>query len=131
MHIKSCLAAGNYKQHAAGCDRAEQLSGNVRKEIFSGKALAHPEPDRDRRVQVTARNVSDGKSHRQNRQAKSQRHAREADAYIRESCGQHRTATASQDEPECTDEFRGQLLHWNLLLFQIMIYAKPSTTKSI
>jgi hypothetical protein len=55
---------------------------------------------------VTARDVSNGKSHRQNRQAKSQRHTQEADADIRESRGQHPATTAAQDEPKRTDEFR-------------------------
>src|SRR2546427_5179094 len=111
MHIKSSLATANYEQHAAGCDRAQQLSGNVRKEIFSGKAPAHPETDRNRRVQMTARDVSDGKSHRQNRQTKSQRHACEADPNIRERRGQHGTAATSQDEPERADELRCEFFH--------------------
>jgi hypothetical protein len=52
---------------------------------------------------VAAGNVPNGETHRQDRQAKGQRHAHKSDAKVGESGGQNGGAAASEYQPESAE----------------------------
>ncbi|MNN21232.1 hypothetical protein D3C81_1345440 [compost metagenome] len=60
---------------------------------------------------MAARNVADGVSHGQHRQAKGQRHAGKADAKAGEGRSQHGAAATAQYQPERAEKFGAILFH--------------------
>ncbi len=102
-------------EHAAASDRAQHLGDDVGQELAAREPAAGPEPDRDRRIEVAARDVPDGVGHRQHGQAEGQRDAEEADAQLGKRRRQHRAAAPAEDQPERPDELRPVLSHGLLL----------------
>ncbi len=72
------------------------------------EAPAGPEPDRHRRVEVTARDRAERVGAGQHRQAERERHADEADAEFRERGRQHRAAAAAEHQPERAEQLGGE-----------------------
>ena len=58
----------------------DDLGADIGENLVRRKAPAAPQSDRDRGVEMTARDVADGVGHRQHRQAKSKRNASQADS---------------------------------------------------
>ena len=54
---------------------------------------------------MTSRDVADGKSHSQDREAEGQRHSGETDPEARESRSQHRAPASAEHEPKGSDKF--------------------------
>src|SRR5262249_11427955 len=76
------------------------LRHDVGRDVLPVEPLAERQPDRDRGVEVAARDVADGVGHRQHRQAEGQGDAVEADL----GPGIDRRATSTEHQPEGPEE---------------------------
>jgi len=102
-------AARDQVEYARPADRPEQLCGGIGTEFGRGEPAAGPEPNRDRRIQMTTRDVSDRMSHRQHGQTECEGDTHESDSGFGEGRGQDRTPVPAEYEPEAVDEFCGEL----------------------
>jgi len=68
-----------------------------------------PQPQRHRRIEMPARDRTQGIGAGENRQAKGERHAQKANAEVRKAGGKHGAAAAAEHKPKRSDEFRGNL----------------------
>ncbi len=59
---------------------------------------------------MTARNVSDGIGHREDRESEREGHSKEPDSKLGKSRGQYRAPTATEHQPECAYKLRGNLV---------------------
>src|SRR5690606_22399537 len=85
---------------------AENLRDPIGQQIFSGKASAQHQPERDGRIEMTTRNISHSIGHCQHGQAESASHAEKSDAKFRISCCQNSTAAAAEYKPTSTKKCR-------------------------
>src|SRR5256885_185118 len=105
VETKTRLATRDQIEQAGAGNSAEHLSDDVRKQIGSRKSFPRPQSHRHRRIQMTSRDVADRIGHRQHGQAKSERHTEQTNAYAGERGGNYGAATASENQPERTEEF--------------------------
>ena len=68
------------------------------------KAAGGGKTDRDRRVQMTTRDVAERERHDEHTQAERERNAGESNANLREGRGKHCASTSAKDQPERSDE---------------------------
>ena len=94
--VETAFTRRNDVEHCRGCNRAQNLSDNITRQVFCGKPSANNETKRDRRIEVTAADMADGISHGQNRQTGYERNAQQADAHIRECSCQNGAAAAAK-----------------------------------
>ena len=107
------LARGDDEKNSTGDGRSDDLDDPVGQDCRPFDAPCHRAAECDRRVEMAARDMSEGVRARDNREAECERDADEADAHVdrpvlnhfrREDCG----TTATEDEPERSDKFRPQ-----------------------
>src|SRR6516162_8711696 len=82
----------------------DHLSDDVGNNVTGGAASRAPQADRDRRVEMAARNVPDGISHRQHRQPECERNTQKADPEAWKSCGQDCRTAAAEHQPKRAKE---------------------------
>ena len=111
VDVEARLAAGDRIEHGGAGDRAEHLRDDVGHQLGGLEPPARPQADRDRRIEMAARDVADRIGHGQDRQAERQRDAGEADAELRKRCGKHRGAASAKNQPGRSDEFGRKLAH--------------------
>src|ERR1700759_2605699 len=92
-YIKSRMPACDHVENACSSHCAQHLSNDVREQILRREAAARTQADRNRRVQVPARHMTDGECHGEHRQAEGQRYPYKADAQSWEGGSQHRAST--------------------------------------
>ncbi|MCY1244194.1 hypothetical protein D9M72_572530 [compost metagenome] len=102
--VEPGLAAGNEVQQCRRQNAADHLRDDVGRQLLGWKTPAGCQPDRDGRIQMTTGDMPDGERHRQDRKPECERNTEQADAYFGESRCQHGTATASQYQPERTQQ---------------------------
>ena len=103
------LAGRDGGDHQRTERRTDDLGHDIG-QYFSSRHLAcRPQPERHRRVQVTAGDMPDGKSHGQHRQSEGQRHTDKADTEFREAGSEYGTAAATEHQPRRTEQFRTEL----------------------
>ena len=69
-NIKTRLTARNQKEDSTRRDPPQQLGKDIAQNFLAGKTTRSPETDRHSRIEMTARDVANRKSHGQHRQAK-------------------------------------------------------------
>src|SRR5437899_10009528 len=76
-NVKAWSTTGYDVEHAACNDSADDLRPDVRSELTSRETTTSPKADRDRWVEVTARDMADGVCHGQHGQTErgARRHA--------------------------------------------------------
>src|SRR6478609_1981635 len=99
-YAKALFSAGDYKEYTRGDHCSGDLSQDIGRQLGDGKALGGGESDRDGRIQVAARYMADGVSHRQDSQAKGESHPKKSNAKDRKGGCEHRAAAAGEDEPK-------------------------------
>ena len=85
--IEALFSTGDYIEHQHGDNRAGQLSEDIGQQLAGRSAAAGKQADRNRRVEMSARDVADRIGHRHDGQAEGQRHADQANANFGESGG--------------------------------------------
>src|ERR1700746_3861094 len=89
------LARCNEPQYRSGHDGGDDLGNNVRNDMLAGAAPGAPQADRDRGIEMSSGNVTDGISHRQHGQPECKCYTEKADTEVgkprRQDCS---TATA-------------------------------------
>src|ERR1044072_9108980 len=98
--IKTGFTARDHIEHAGAGDAAEHLGHDVGQKFGRGKALAGVESNRNRRVEMTTRNVANRISHRQHRQTKRKGATEKANTHFREGGSNDGAATTSENQPE-------------------------------
>ena len=104
VQLEAGLARGDHVEHRRRQDGADHLRDDVGHDIGGLELSGGPEPDRDRRIEVAARDVADGIGHREHGQAEGEGDPEEADAERRKGGGQHRAAAAAEGKPEGAEE---------------------------
>lgn len=99
-------AAGDHVEDARARNAADELGGHVGGQLFGGEALAHDQADRNRGVEVAARNMADRVGHGEHREAEGERDAEQADADLGEAGGQDGATAATKNEPKRTNSLR-------------------------
>src|SRR5262249_57173630 len=99
------LAGGVREETPRRNDGPDHLSDQVWNHIGRLKAVASPEPDRYRAVEMSAGNVAHRISHCQHGEPESEADPEKSDAQRRETRGEHGTATAGKCQPESPEEF--------------------------
>ena len=99
------VGAGDRIEECRRDDAADDLGDDVGRGFLSGEAAAGNLAERDRRVQVAARNVADGVGHGKHRKAKRERHAHVTDTGGRDAACEHSCAAAAKHKPEGADRF--------------------------
>jgi hypothetical protein len=89
------------EQQRGGGDRADHLGDPVAHGVAGVDLAPDEEPQRDCRVDVTARDRTDRVRHHQQRQAERKRDSEVADLLA----GDHRRADAAEDQHEGPDNF--------------------------
>src|SRR6185503_2656732 len=107
-HAEICPTASNYVKHPRSRACPQNLSEDIGDQLFRWKPAPDNNTEGHSRIQVASRNMADGVSHRQDREAKRQGNSCETDAKTRISRGQNRTATSAEHQPECSEEFRNR-----------------------
>ncbi|MNZ56926.1 hypothetical protein D3C78_748860 [compost metagenome] len=102
--LETGLAAGNEVDHRRTENCPDHLGDDVGQQVLERKPPTHHQPDRHRGVEVASGNMADGESHGQHGQAEGHGHPDQADA-DGERRGDHRTAAATQHQPERPDQF--------------------------
>lgn len=95
----------NAVEHCRSDNAANDLGHDVGRSFLSGEAAAGNLAERDGRVQVAARNVTDGVGHGKHRKAKRERHAHVTDTGGRDAACEHSCTAAAKHKPECADSF--------------------------
>ena len=98
--VEAGLAAGDHQQHARPDDPADHLRHDVRQQLRGREPLASPQPHRDGRIEVAARDVPDRVRHRQDGEPEGERDAKPADPDVRERRRQHRAPAPAEHQPE-------------------------------
>src|SRR4051794_20390749 len=73
--------------------------------MLVGTATRCPQTERDRRIEVTTRDMTYGIGHRQHRQPESKRNPEKADPKTWEPCRDDCAATASEHQPKRPEKF--------------------------
>ncbi len=107
---KARLTRGDQVEHQPGRHRAHHLCDPVRHQILGLVTPRHDQPQRHRRIEMTAGNVTHGIGHGQDRQTECQADTQPANSNIGHTGGQHGTAAAAQNQPECADKFGNEFL---------------------
>ena len=97
------LARGDDVKRRRSQDRAHKLRQDIGQQLRRREAPADGQPDRDGRVEMPARDAADRIGHRHHGQPEGQGHAQKADPDLGEGGGQHGTAAAAKDQPECAE----------------------------
>src|SRR6516225_4984900 len=98
------LARCDDPQYRGRDDGRDHLSDDVGDDVSAWAASSAPQADRDRRVEVTARNVTDGVSHGQNCQPEGEGDTEKADPEARKSGSQDSRAAATEYQPKGAKE---------------------------
>ena len=93
--IEALFSTGDYIEHQRGDNRAGQLSQDVGQQLAGRSAAAGEQADRNRRVEMSARDAADRIGHRHDGQPKRQRDADQANADFGEFGGQDGAAAAA------------------------------------
>ena len=99
------VGAGYHIEECRRDDAADDLGDYVGRGFLSGEAAAGNLAERDRRVQVAARNVADGVCHGEHRKTEGERHAHVTDTGGRDAACEHSCAAAAKHKPEGADSF--------------------------
>ena len=102
--IKAGLAAGDIGKHGRRRDATDDLRNDVADRIAHGRPSCSNRAERDRRVEVTTRHMTDRVGHRHDGETESKRDAEQADAHIRKGRSNDRAAAAAENQPECAEE---------------------------
>ncbi len=78
-------SAGNQIKDSPCGYAAQNLGNNIGRQLFCRKTPTGPEAKRNRRIQMAAGYVSDGKGHRKDSEAECQGYAKQSYTNIRES----------------------------------------------
>ena len=98
------LARCDQPQYHGGDDGADHLGDDVGDDVLAGAAPGAPQADGDRRVEVAARDVTDGISHGQHGQAECKGNAEKADPEVRKAGSQYCGAATTQHQPKRAKE---------------------------
>src|SRR5215831_6238506 len=114
------LAAGNKIDDTRSNNRPDYLGDDVREQIRGWKTFPNVQANGDRGVQVTAGNMTNGIGHGQHGETEGQGYSVEPDTKVGGGCdtgegyGKSCTTTATEDEPEGTNEFGDEpLCEWH------------------
>ncbi len=99
------VGLGDAVEHCRSDNTADDLGHDVGRSFLSGEAAAGNLTERDGRVQVAARNVTDGVCHGENGEAECERHAHVADTGGRNAASEHGCTAAAEYKPEGADSF--------------------------
>ncbi len=99
------VGACNHVEERCCDDAADDLGHDVGRSFLSGEAAASDLTERDSRVQVTARNVTDGVCHGEHRKAEGKRYAHVADTGGGNAACEHSCTAAAKHKPEGADCF--------------------------
>ena len=99
------VGACNHVEKRCCDDAADDLGDDVGRSFLSREAAAGNLTERDSRVQVAARNVTDGVCHGEHRKAKRERHAHVTDTGGRNAACEHSCTAAAKHKPEGADSF--------------------------
>src|SRR5271155_953134 len=102
------LSAGDYIKHSGSHDSADYLRDDVGNDVGALEAIARPQSDRDRRIDVAAGDAADSVDHRQKGQAKGNRHPGKSDAELRKGRGQHRATASAEHQPKGAEKLGRQ-----------------------
>src|SRR5215831_14730657 len=106
MDIEGGRSAGNNVERSGRCNGAQHLRDYIGQQIRCREALARDQSESDRRIEMGARDMSDGKSHGEDGESEGQGYACESNAKRGECRGQDRGPASAEDQPECSKEFR-------------------------
>src|SRR5215510_15174532 len=117
------LAVGNEVNDPRRDNRPDHLGDDVWDQIRGGKPSPDVQTNGDRGVQVTAGNMTNGIGHGQHGKTEGQGYSVEPDTKVGGGCdtgegyGKSCTTTATEDEPEGTNEFGDEpLSEWHTTL---------------
>ena len=99
------VGACNHVKECRGDDTADNLCYDVCRGFLSGEAAASNLTERDSRVQVATRDVTDGVCHGEHRKAEGERNAHVTDTGGGNAASEHGCAAAAEYEPEGADRF--------------------------
>ena len=97
---KARTAAGDHIQHQGGNDCADNLGDDIRQHLDGRKPFADHQANRDGRIEMSARDVTHRKSHREYSKAESESYTRESDPKFGKTCRQHSAAASAKDKHE-------------------------------
>src|SRR6516165_6342624 len=122
------LARCDDPQYRGRDDGRDHLSDDVGDDVSAWAASSAPQADRDRRVEVTARNVTDGVSHGQNFFFEGEGDTEKADPEARKSGSQDSRAAAAEYQPKGAKELgdyspRHVVVHRSLPRYRIYTLA--------
>lgn len=99
------VGLGDAVEHCRSDNAADDLGHDVGRSFLSGEAAAGNLTERDGRVQVAARNVTDSVCHGEHRKAEGERYAYVANTGSRDAASEHGCTAAAEYEPEGADSF--------------------------
>src|ERR1700752_640081 len=114
-NVKAWSTTGYDVEHAACNDSAKDLRHDVGKELVSRETTTSPKADRDRWVEVAARDKADGVCHGQHRQTERERNAQQTNADGRKSRSKNCPPPPAKNKPERPEKLRAVLFHFFLL----------------
>lgn len=121
------VGACNHVEERCCDDSADDLGGDVCRSFLSGEAAAGNLAQRDSRVQVAARNVTDGVCHGEHRKAECQRYAHVADTGGGNAAGEYSCTAAAKHKPEGADSFgnsASRKFHLNFSILGLRVCAQ-------
>src|SRR4051794_10873197 len=102
-HAEVGAAARDEVQHRCTDDATNYLRDDVRKEKGARETTSRPQADRDRRVEVAARDRAERVRAGQYRETKGEGYSEQADSDLWKCCREHRAAATSENKPERAD----------------------------
>src|SRR6266404_3352132 len=114
-NVKAWSTTGYDVEHAACNDSADDLRPDVRSELTSRETTTSPKADRDRWVEVAARDMADGVCHGQHGQTERERDAMQTNADVRKCRSQNRAPAPAKNKPKRPEKLRAVLFHFFLL----------------
>src|SRR5271154_3168222 len=124
---ESLFPRRDHVQHSRRGDPAHYLRHNVGNQVRSRKPLAHNQSQRNSRVQMGARNMTERVNHHHHRQAERQRNPQKSDTQPRKRRRNYRASTTSQNQPECSEEFcRSTFSQWHCHCTPPQLQIRPA-----
>src|SRR5689334_15613690 len=111
-NIKAWSTACYDVEYGARKDSTENLRHDIGRELASRETTASPKTDRDRWVEVAARDMADGICHRQHGQTERERNAHQTNADVRKRRSKNCAPAPAENKPERPEKLRAVLFHF-------------------
>src|ERR1700746_177738 len=114
-NVKAWSTTGYDVEHAACNDSAKDLRHDVGKELATRETTTSPKADRDRWVEMAARDMADGIGHGQHCQTERERNAKQTNADVRKCRSKNCAPAPAKNKPERPEKLHTVLFHFFLL----------------